>query len=73
MTGPIRGQAACSHLLSRLPGKVWIRLVWLVLRRLTLHLRGRLPEDPACPGFHGERLLVEEGAVWQTVQPWKYR
>jgi len=71
--GWVGGQAACFHLLGCLPGKVWIQLVWLLLRCLTVHLRGRLLEDPARPGFHGERLLVEEGAVWQTVQPWKYR
>lgn len=27
----------------------------------------------ACSGFHGERLVVGEGAAWQTVQSWKYR
>lgn len=27
----------------------------------------------ACSGFHGERLVVGEGAGWQTVQSWKYR
>lgn len=28
--GPTREQAGCWHLLGRLPGEVWIRLVWLV-------------------------------------------
>lgn len=72
MKGPIREQAVCSHLLGRLPEEVWIRLVWLVLRCLNMHLRERLPEDPTRPGFHGERLFVEEEAAWQTVWPWKY-
>lgn len=68
--GGSNGTAGC--LLGRLPEEVWIRLVCLVLRCLNMHLPERLPEDPTRPGFHGERLFVEEEAVWQTVWPWKY-
>lgn len=69
---PLQGQTACLHLPDCLPGKVWPWLVWLLLRCPTLQMRGRLPEDPTLPGFHGECLLVEEGAVWKAARPWKH-
>lgn len=52
MKGPVPEQAVCSHLLGRLPEEVWIRLVWLVLRCLNMHLR----EREASRGSHPPRF-----------------